>query len=251
MSVQKLHLLPAGRCLVDQSALNTHLQSGTLVDLPIWSYLIETSDGPVLVDTGMPEDCVQDPFGYFGVSEEEAGIVPKMTEDDAILRVLARAGYKPVDLLCILSTHWHFDHAGGNRMFPDTPIVVQRAEYEGALNNPDYPLECRHPGLNYRVIEGDYEVVPGVQLVFTPGHSPGHQSVFVETVQSGPVLLTIDAAYTRENFENNVPFAAFNQELASQSVLRLRKLAAESKAKVFFGHDTAQGKEWHTYPKFY
>lgn len=251
MSVQKLYLLPAGRCLVDASALNTNLQPGKMIDLPIWSYLMETQDGPILVDTGMPDACVTDPCGYFGVSEDEAGIVPQMTEEDTILRILARTGYRPEDLLCIISTHWHFDHAGGNRKFPSTPIVVQRAELEAALDNPDYPEDCRDPQLNYRIVDGDYELAAGVKLLFTPGHASGHQSVWVETLRSGPILLTIDAAYTRENYEHKVPFAGVNPEQAQQSVLRLQELAKAAGAKVFYGHDPVQGREWLTYPKFY
>ena len=84
--------------------------------------------------------------------------------------------------------------------------------------------ECILPHLNYKIIEGDYEVVPGVQVLYTPGHSPGHQSLFIETEQSGSVLLTIDASYTKENFEDEVPFAGFNPELALSSIKRLKKL---------------------------
>lgn len=251
MTVQKLSLLPAGRCLVDQSALNTNLERGKLIDLPIWSYLIETNEGPILVDTGMPLACAEDARGYFGVEPEEIGIVPKMRREDGILQVLSRTGYQPEDLLSIVSTHWHFDHAGGNRLFPTTPILVQRAEYEAALNNPDYPEDCRDVNLSYRLIEGDYEVVPGVRLLFSPGHSPGHQSVWVETAKSGSILLTIDAAYTGENFEKEVPFAGSNPEQALESIRRLKKTAAEENAKVFYGHDPEQGARWLHHPEFY
>ena len=65
------------------------------------------------------------------------------------------------------------------------------------LHREEYMKECILPHLNYKIIEGDYEVVPGVQVLYTPGHSPGHQSLFIETEQSGSVLLTIDASYTK------------------------------------------------------
>ena len=86
--------------------------------------------------------------------------------------------------------------------------------------------ECILPHLNYKIIEGDYEVVPGVQVLYTPGHSPGHQSLFIETEQSGSVLLTIDASYER-NFEDEVPFAGFNPELALSSIKRLKEVVAK------------------------
>jgi N-acyl homoserine lactone hydrolase len=250
MAVDKLYLLPVGRCLVDQSALNTTRPTGKLVDLPIWAYLVETSDGPILIDTGMPDSCLHDPDHYFDGTEDEGLIVPKMSEQDRILAVLARCGYQPSDLLCVVSSHWHFDHAGGNRHFPDTPILVQRAEYDVAMHGEGYPDDCRIPGLNYQIIEGDCEVVPGFQLLFTPGHSPGHQSMLITTRQSGPVLLTVDAAYTRENFENGVPFAGVDPDRASQSLDRLRTLVHDCSPKLFFGHDPLQEREWPTFPAY-
>lgn len=250
MSVHKLYFLPCGRCLIDHSALNTTLPTGKMVSLPIWSYLLETSDGPILIDTGMPNRCAVDPKNYFEGTEDDGLIVPQMTTDDGILRVLARSGYQPRDLLCVINSHWHFDHAGGNGHFPDTPILVQRAEYEAAMTSEDYPPDCKLPNLNYQLLQGDYEVIPGVQLLYTPGHSPGHQSLLVHTVRSGPVLLTIDASYTWENFESDVPFACVDPALAATSLRRLRDVVREEHPQIFFGHDIEQSASWATFPDY-
>ncbi|MBX6351906.1 MAG: N-acyl homoserine lactonase family protein [Thermoflavifilum sp.] len=248
MAVQRLYLLPAGHCLVDQSALDTRRAPGRLVDLPIWAYLIETTDGPVLVDTGMPKVCATDPEGYFRGTDDENLIVPRMREDDAITAVLARCGYTPADLVCVISSHWHFDHAGGNAEFPDTPILVQRAEHDAAMAGNGYPAECRIPGLRYKLLDGDAEPLPGIQLLYTPGHSPGHQSLLIRLPEGPPVLLTVDASYTRENFENGVPFAGVDENLMRASVERLRGIAQETGARIFFGHDPAQGTTWPVFP---
>ncbi|MEC3437717.1 MBL fold metallo-hydrolase, partial [Bacillus cereus] len=110
--------------------------------------------------------------------------------------------------------------------------------------------ECILPHLNYKIIEGDYEVVPGVQLLYTPGHSPGHQSLFIETEQSGSVLLTIDASYTKENFEDEVPFAGFDPELALSSIKRLKEVVKKEKPIIFFGHDIEQEKSCRVFPEY-
>jgi len=247
--MNRLYLLPAGQCGVDSSAFNTNLQAGEHTLVPIWSYLIETKDGPILVDTGMSSACAADPHAYFG-ADDDGSLVPRMTADDTIVPILRRAGYAPSDMLCVLSTHWHFDHAGGNRAFPNTPILVQRAEYEAAQTAPGYFDDCRDLSLRYQILDGDYTVAPGVQLIFTPGHAAGHQSVLVETA-TGPILLAIDAAYTRANFEDGVPFAAMDPQLAAQSVARLHDVAQTSGAQVFFGHDPVQGAAWHAHPAHY
>ncbi|MFB5192131.1 N-acyl homoserine lactonase family protein [Alicyclobacillus fastidiosus] len=246
MAVERVYLLPAGHCLVDQSVLNETLVRGKLVNLPIWSYLIETTEGPMLIDTGMPEAYAVDTLGD---EPKDGDIVPWMTHDDAIVQVLARAGYAPDDLLCVISSHWHFDHAGGNSKFPNTPIYVQRAEYDAAMVSDDYPAECRVAGLDYRLIEGDYQLAPGVDLIFTPGHSAGHQSILLHTRLSGPILLTVDAAYTRENFEDGVPFAGVDPLQIAASIAHLKEVVQAVRPRVFFGHDVEQGNTWPVYPK--
>ncbi len=77
-------------------------------------------------------------------------------------------------------------------------------------------------------------MVPGVRLLYTPGHSLGHQSLLIETEKSGPVLLTIDASYTKENFEDEVPFAGFDSELALSSIKHLKEVVMKENPLVFW-----------------
>jgi N-acyl homoserine lactone hydrolase len=257
MTVKRLTLLPAGRCYVSQNMLNENLPEGKLVHLPVWSYLVETTDGPILIDTGMPDAyTTAEPAGKDSDPDtgpvDQGPIVPDFRSTEGIVPVLRRAGYDPRDLLCVVNSHWHFDHAGGNSHFPHTRIVVQKAEYDAAQQNPDdYPPECRLEGLHYDLIEGDHELLPGFQLLFTPGHSLGHMSVYLSTVQSGKILLTIDAAYTRANFDEGAKFAAADWSQAESSLHRLRELVHEERPRVFFGHDIEQEKEWFVYPNWY
>lgn len=251
VTVNKLYMLPAGRCQVDHTVLDTNRAPGELANLPIWVYLIETTDGPILVDAGMPASCVTAPLDIFRGTEDEGFIVPKMTEEDVVTRVLVRSGYAQSDLACVVSTHWHFDHAGGNALFPDTEIVVQRREYDAAMTQDNYFEICKDPSLHYRFVNGDTELAPGITLLLTPGHTPGHQSVLVQTNNGGSILLTIDAAYCRANYEDSVPFAVRNASEAAASIRKLKEIAKSAGAKVFFGHDQEQEKLWNTYPLYY
>jgi N-acyl homoserine lactone hydrolase len=244
LAVKKLSLLNAGYCRVDQSILDARVVPGqSSINLPIWVYLIDTTDGPILVDTGMPSSCVKDPVGLFK-GEDDGSIVPQMKQEDIITNILKRNGHRPEDLACVISSHLHFDHAGGNEFFPQTEIVLQSAEYEAAMNGSGYVEVCKLPHLKYKQVTGDVEYAPGIHLISTPGHSPGHQSVLVQTRESGNVLLTIDAAYTRSNFEEGVPFAVQSQNDAASSIAKLKQLAKSEQAKIFFGHDTEQAKHW-------
>ena len=107
-------------------------------------------------------------------------------------RAGADAGDIPRDVVWVINTHLHFDHCGGNRLFPGVPIHVQRLELQG----PHDPHEwVDFPGATYVEHDGEAEVLPGIRLLPTPGHTRGHQSVLVDT-PDGLVVIGGDVAYT-------------------------------------------------------
>lgn len=260
MAVKSLSILPVGRCGVANWMLDTRLQ-GTeagrpIVELPVWVYLIETTDGPILIDSGMPDECIGRPdlLADPDHPEESPEIVPQMGAGDSIVSALARAKLAPNDLLCLVSTHWHFDHAGGNRHFPETRVVVQRTEYESFFSlatEEQSEAFWITSDLRYDFVDGDVELVPGVHLISTPGHSPGHQSVLVSTPQKGNVLLTIDAAYTGLNYEEGIPFTVIDEGMTRLSIQKLKYIAKDEHAFVFYGHDTVQAKSVRPFPAHY
>ncbi|AHM66276.1 hypothetical protein PPSQR21_026340 [Paenibacillus polymyxa SQR-21] len=89
--INKLHWLPVGQLDIDRSSLNHHAQPGELVRLQIWSYLLETDHGPILIDTGMPDSFIDNP-DYFKNTPFEGRFIPRMTADDSIVAVLDRIG---------------------------------------------------------------------------------------------------------------------------------------------------------------
>jgi N-acyl homoserine lactone hydrolase len=144
---------------------------------PVYVHLIDHPDARVLVDTGMTE-----------LREEVADMDPRLiplTEHDLDL-----AG---IDL--VVNTHLHFDHCGGNHLFTDRPIYVQRRELEDARTEDDYtiPEWVDAPGVSYEPVDGELELLPGIRLVPAPGHSRGLQVVVVETV-GRPVVVGGDVA---------------------------------------------------------
>jgi N-acyl homoserine lactone hydrolase len=154
-----------------------------LVDGERWPnsiHVIEHPEGRVLVDTGM---------------------IDSTPELDAEWGVRFDASTIPRDVLCVINTHLHFDHCGGNRLFAGTPIHVQRSEREAA-RAADYtiPEWVEFEGATYVEHDGEAEIVPGVRLLPTPGHTPGHQSVLVDT-DDGLVVLAGDVGYIWRQFD--------------------------------------------------
>ena len=141
---------------------------------PVFGWTIATAAGTVLVDTGM---------------------VDSTPELDAEWGPVLRAWPELGELAAVINTHLHFDHCGGNRRLAGTPTYVQSAELAAAVA-PDYLEDwARFPGESYVELDGDAQLFDGVSVLFTPGHSPGHQSVLVET-DDGLVVLGGDVTYS-------------------------------------------------------
>jgi len=150
--------------------IEAHL-AATVGGFPVYVHTIAHAEGLVLVDTGMLDSTPE--------LDEEWHPVP-MPEN------------VPRDVLCVINTHLDFDHCGGNRLFPGVPIHVQRRE----LAEPRGPHDwVRFEGAAYVEHDGEAEVLPGVRLLPTPGHTAGHQSVLVET-PDGLAVIGGDVAYT-------------------------------------------------------
>jgi N-acyl homoserine lactone hydrolase len=140
---------------------------------PVFGWTIAHERGTILVDTGMVDST----------PELDAEWAPVLHE------------WEVPDVVAVVNTHLHFDHCGGNRRYAGTPTYVQRAELAAAVA-PDYLEEwARFPGERYVELDGDAELFAGVSVLFTPGHSVGHQAVVVETGE-GPVVLGGDVTYS-------------------------------------------------------
>jgi N-acyl homoserine lactone hydrolase len=133
----------------------------------------------------------------------DTGMIDSTPELDAAWGVRFDPEKIPRDVACVINTHLHFDHCGGNRLFAGVPIHVQRAEREAA-RQPDYtiPEWAEFEGVTYVEHDGEAEIVPGVRVLPTPGHSPGHQSVLVDT-EDGLVVVAGDVGYTWKQFDES------------------------------------------------
>ncbi len=224
------------------------------VPTPVPGYLIQMDDGTnVVVDTGFsPEmaEAARQP-GYAGMP---------LTEYVPITAHLAALGVRPEDVRYVIATHLDPDHAGQHDAFPDAEIVIQRAQYDVAKASTDgrYTATRSHwdaPGLRYRLVDGDTELLPGVELVETSGHVPGHQSVLVRLPETGPVVLTIDAInYAGQQDPETRAVANYDVDEAQTraSTRKLRDIAAREGVRLMiYGHDRGQWRTLKKAPEYY
>ena len=141
-------------------------------------------------------------------------------------------------------SHLHYDHAGGAALFPESELVVQKDEYAYAHYPAPFfaPFYYRKnfdlPGSKWRLLDGDTELVPGVTVLRTDGHTPGHQSLFVELPESGPVVLAGDSCYWQEHIDQErVPGVVWDPTRALHSIKKLKTLARLTGGRIFPSHD--------------
>src|SRR5260370_38882175 len=129
---------------------------------------------------------------------------PPSENEKNVLEHLAGLGLHPDDIDLLICTHFDVDHAGYHNAFPQAELIVQRKHYELARSgHPRFAPARAHwdlPALRYQLIDGDTELLPGLALLETSGHTPGHQSVLLRLPQTGPVLLAIDAVVLQRLF---------------------------------------------------
>jgi N-acyl homoserine lactone hydrolase len=250
----KLYLLDLGHCDADKGmVLTPGSDVGKRITIPIVGYLIDTGADRILIDTGMHRKHIKDPDATFRGMEFSKFITPIMKPEDDIVNRLAELGLKPEDITILVSTHFHFDHAGNHGDFGASRIVTQREAYEHAKANPaPFPLDIWDlPHLKYEMIDGDCELVPGVELIKTNGHVPGHMSVLVRLEKSGPFVLAIDAIYTQENLATDNWSGYGDPVAAYESAHRLEAIAAREGATLVSGHDPAQWADIKLAPAYY
>ena len=212
--------------------------------IPIVCYLVQTGDGKnILIDTGLPEV----------MPEEEKDFV----NGQDVIQQLASLGLKPDDIDTVISTHYDIDHAGRHAAFTKAQYIVQRGHHADAATNPRFaPLRSQwdQPMEHIRLVDGDTQLLPGLDLIETSGHVPGHQSVLVRLPKTGAILLTVDAVSFGEGFTRDAKDDGSNPDAAAirASTIKLLDLVErEHIGLVIFGHDTEQWKTLKKAPEFY
>jgi glyoxylase-like metal-dependent hydrolase (beta-lactamase superfamily II) len=236
MGVQALYALQNGFMGAPRSLLFYGDFSAERAQIPVACYLVRATDGTILFDTGLSPRAVpgllrNDPLARF-------------TNEDLLVHRLDVLGLEADDIDVVVLSHLHYDHAGGTELFARSELVVQKDEYAYAhypapfFASFYYRKNFDLPDRRWRLLDGDAELAPGVTVLRTDGHTPGHQSLLVELPETGPVILTGDACYWQEHLDaERVPGVVWNPTLALHAIKRLKTLARLTGARVFPGHD--------------
>ena len=248
--MKNLYAFYCGSTLSDKGPLTYHVDQGKIIEVHFAAFLIKTDEGNVLFDSGIDHEDIP----YLLTTGRKLNI----KKNDFLLTRLNEVGVSPEQIDLIVQSHLHWDHSGLLKYFPKAQIIIQREEYSYALQPPSFAEHYYRrrnydsPNLKWRLIDGDEVIMPGVVVVSTPGHTPGHQSLLVELPESGTILLTGDCANLSENLEKMIiPGIFVNPVQALHSLKKLKALAQVTKGKIFFAHDIKQFQTMKKPPEFY
>ena len=219
MSKYVIHPLVVGINETDQGIMTYQQGYGKRIYLPIYVFYLEGGSEKILVDTGMEEFMI--PPG----AEEDTGL--KIMEFE---EALATVNLEPEDVDIVIQTHLHNDHCENTYKCTNAKVYVQQAELD-FFKSP-HPLDHRYYSdlldeSEVVTVEGDAEIVPGIRVVLTPGHTPGGQSVAVETTE-GTAIIT-GFCCNSNNFPSVGPAVTSGVHLdaieAYESAQRVKELA--------------------------
>ena len=230
MKEYKIKPLLTGYFHMDWGNVCAPLLGGYVADLPVFMFLIEGNGEQIIVDTGFNPETTTAKWIF--------NPVPRKPEEE-ITKVLKRAGVDPAKITKVIISHLHHDHTGYMKLFTNAKFFVQETE----LLETTYPVGTQAVGVShkdwvdlvprFRLLNGDFTLVDGIDLILAPGHTAGHQATMVNT-SKGKAILLGDAAYLLGGFAKRFPplFADLMQKTMSVMNAPVNYTSAEAQQDI-------------------
>ncbi|KGL62373.1 N-acyl homoserine lactonase family protein [Polaribacter sp. Hel1_85] len=240
----KLHQLVGGSIFVKKLEVFSQdtLYTGQTKQFTDAYYVISHPKGNLMWDAGLPEQLViPEPF------DEPSGVF-RIQRPDSLANQLKSIGFKIEDFKYFAMSHSHFDHTGHANLMKDATWIVQENEFNANVGDT---LKQKNPALaalkNVQKITGDYDVFgDGTVLIkYMPGHTIGHQVLYVEVAGiEKPVLLTGDLYHFEENRTNKgVPSFNYDVKQTLESMELFEAFAKEKNAEIIIQHSPKDFKK--------
>jgi N-acyl homoserine lactone hydrolase len=245
--LKRMYVLDCGRLIAkDQSRWTPGVNAGKPRVFSNNCYLFQHERGTLLWETGVPDSIIEHKDGLTAPSGAIVWFRDKTLKDQ-----LENLGVKPDDVTYVAISHAHGDHIGNAKLFAKSSILMQKLEYEFAMNTTPKPFKDNQ---KVEMLSGDRDVFGDGSLIIvsTPGHTPGHQSLLVKLPKTGALILTGDLVHFQYMWVSKVvPPFNFNKEQSLASIELVAKLLAKHEAQLWIGHDKDINAKIDRAPKFY
>ena len=256
--VRRFWPLLTGLHRYDKSLSTRNRGRGQTIEAPILAYLIETANGRILYDLGCDYTKIELPElrqRYYENADFPFG-PPQMSEAQRLPNRLVQLGLDARDIDMVFVSHLHFDHGGGLCDFRHAEVHVHAQELTAARAQADaaYFPEDFAGDYRWRIQSAEYDLIPGVRAIESPGHTAGHMSLLIELPRGAPILLTGDAADLAENLTDEIaPGLCWQdrEDLAVASIRRLKRIAVDTGARLWPNHDLSFFQGLKAFPNCY
>jgi N-acyl homoserine lactone hydrolase len=228
----------------------------TVTNMSVVAYLIVHPRGTLLWDSGtIPDELVK----------PEGTVVARATVNKTLAGQLAEIGYKPSDITYLALSHYHYDHSANANAFAGSVWLVQAPE-RAAMFPDSPPANPIAPDVvakfsvlktaKTKLLDGDYDVFGdgSVVIIATPGHTPGHQSLFVRLAKYGPLVLSGDLYHypSERTLRDFLPFGGRGDDAKEAiSKAKVEALVNREGATLWIQHDIINDKHLNKSPAFY
>lgn len=255
-AVRRLYVLLCGYEIMRKSISTLGRGHRFVLSEPISAYLLDTTEGWVLLDAGFDRQAARAP-GPLQAYFDRTGCYPPIVGDEHLIdRQLDELGVKPDEIGMVILSHLHNDHTGFVKSLPNADVYLQRREWASVdrAGLPGCYAPADYAGLDDRLhlMDGDWEAMPGLRLIATPGHTEGHQSAVVDLPHSGAIVLPFDAGDLQENFdEETLPGSTCDAAAALASLRRIKAIVETTPATMILFHDPVAIQTTRLAPDFY
>jgi N-acyl homoserine lactone hydrolase len=225
-----------------------------VLDMSVPCFLVAHPKGTLMWDVGTVPDA--------DFKADGSPYVQGMMHVDKPLKPQLEAlGYEPADITYIAFSHYHIDHTANANMFAGSTWLVNQAERDIMFSDKPAPVRVEK---NYSALKdskttilpanSDYDVFGDGTVIIkpTPGHTPGHQVLFLKLPKTGPVLVAGDLYhYNEERNTDHVPSFEYNKEQSLASRAKIEEFLKQSHAQLWIEHDYAANAKLKKSPAYY
>lgn len=245
--VQRLYVIDCGENRTqDLSPWTTPADKGKPYAFSNNCYLVKHARGWFLWESGHPDTYASIPEGVPNLRRTSVAIMHK-----PLVQSLREIGVSPEQIHDFAMSHSHADHTGNANLFAHATVYMQQSEYDAAFGpepqkfgfNPATYDKLRYA--NVVKLKGDHDVFGDGSLIIksTPGHTPGHQSLFVRMPRSSPILLGGDFVHLEANWEaKRAPALNYDRELTVRTMMEMEAFLTQTGARLWINHDAEQSR---------